>query len=154
MASLARVAPASVAPLRYSPTLLPLTPDITELQIPPEVTLAAGGGGGLDIWAGLCPEDVDVWIEDGLEDIEAVLEDDTEPGLGATGTVYPQSSEAPPPPGATGGAGKLEELTMSLGSSYLEINNCSDKVNVKSSDQVNKFKYIMIKGKVLGSAYS
>ena len=82
-----------------------------------------------------------------------MLEDDTEPGLGATGTVYPQSSEAPPPPGATGGAGKLE-LTMSLGSSYLEINNCSDKVNVKSSDQVNKFKYIMIKGKVLGSAYS
>ena len=91
--------------------------------MPPEVTLAAGGGGGLDIWAGLCPEDVDVWIEDGLEDIEAVLEEDTEPGLGATGTVYPQSSEAPPPPGATGGAGKLE-LTMSLGSSYLEINNC------------------------------
>ena len=63
--------------------------------------------------------------------------EDTEPGLGATGTVYPQSSEAPPPPGATGGAGKLEELTMSLGSSYLEINNCCDKVNVKSSDQVN-----------------
>ena len=52
--------------------------------MPPDIK--AGGGGGLDIWAGLCPDAVDVWMEDGLEDIEAVLEV-TESGLEATGTV-------------------------------------------------------------------
>ena len=60
--------------------------------------------------------------------------EDTESGLEATGTVYPQSSVAPPPPGATGGAGKLDELTMSLGSSYLELIN---NVNDKSFDFIN-----------------
>ena len=119
MASLAWVAPASVAPLRYSPTWLPpVTPDNTELQILPPV-FVAGGGGGLDNWAGLGPE-VEVWTEEGREDTEAVFEaGDNESGLEATGTVYPQSSE--PPPGPTGGAGKLCELTMSFGSSYLEF---------------------------------
>ena len=73
MASLAWVAPASVAPLRYSPTWLPpVTPDNTELQILPPV-FAAGGGGGLDNWAGLGPE-VEVWTEEGREDTEAVFE--------------------------------------------------------------------------------
>lgn len=121
MASLARVAPASVAPLRYSPTWLPLTPDITELKTPQDFAAGAGGGGGLDNWAGFGTEADGVWTEDGREDIGAVLEADHESGLGATGTVYPQSSVAPPPPEATGGAGKLDELTMSFGSSYLEI---------------------------------
>ena len=118
MASLAWVAPASVAPLRYSSTWLPpVTPDNTELQILPPV-FAAGGGGGLDNWAGLGPE-VEVWTEEGRDDPEAVEAGDNESGLEATGTVYPQSSE--PPPGPTGGAGKLCELTMSFGSSYLEF---------------------------------
>lgn len=85
MASLARVAPASVAPLRYSPTWLPLTPDITELRTPQAP--AAGGGGGLDSWAGLGPGADGVWTEEGLEDIGAGVEADHEYGLEATGTV-------------------------------------------------------------------
>ena len=85
MASLARVAPASVAPLRYSPTWLPLTPAITELKTPHAP--AAGGGGGLDSWAGLGPGADGVWTEEGLEDIGAGVEADHEYGLEATGTV-------------------------------------------------------------------
>jgi len=50
--------------------------------------LPAGGGGGLDNWAGLEPECVEVWTEDGREDIAAVLEEaEDESGLDATGTV-------------------------------------------------------------------
>ena len=86
MASLARVAPASVAPLRYSPTWLPLTPAITELRTPQGVA-DAGGGGGLDSWAGLGPGADGVWTEEGREDMGAGVEADQESGLGATGTV-------------------------------------------------------------------
>ena len=114
------MAAASVAPLRYSPTKLPLPS--TELQILPPV-LAAGGGGGLEIWGGTGLGAAEVCTELG-RDSEAVLE----AGLDLTGAVYPQSSVAPPPPGAVGW------LMMSLGSSYLEIvHRCSIKTEIGHS---------------------